>query len=177
MKFYTLVLDRSGSMSSIWNEITDTVNNHIKEKSRDALCSLMLFDDYGLDYLYKYTNNATQLNKENFQPRGNTPLRDAIMYGIERLTKDWRDFLYQDFVEVEFVVFTDGQENSSKFWKSEDVARALKHFQDSYGWKFNFIGQGNNTDVQKYAAEFGFRAENIVGYTKKEELKQVFSQV
>lgn len=177
MKIHTLILDRSGSMSSIWNEITSAVNSHIKQKSSDALCSTLLFDDYGLEYLYKYEYNPKPLNKDNFNPRGNTPLRDAIMYGIETLTKDWRDFLYQDFVEVEFVIFTDGEENASKFWKTEDVSRAINHFQTEYGWKFTFIGQGKHSEVEKYAKGFGIKTENIISYQHNNELEKVFAKI
>lgn len=172
MKLYTLILDRSGSMSSIWDEITDSVNAHLAEKCKDALCSLLLFDTQGLDFLFKYEVAPTPLNKTNFQPRGATPLRDGIMYGLETLSRDWSDVLRE--AEVEFTIFTDGEENSSKFWKSEDVARAINHFQDCYGWKFTFIGAGEQTDVANYAKQFGIKSENVVGYTSNEELKQAF---
>ena len=175
MKLYTLILDRSGSMSTIWKEITKAVNNHLIEKSRDSLVSLLLFDTEGLDYLFKYQSNPEQLNSQNFQPRSGTPLRDAIGYGIETLTKDWKDYLWQDHVEVEFIIFTDGEENSSRFWDSQDIARMINHFQESYNWKFKFIGQGGQSDVQNYAAQFGIKKENVISYTQKEELDKVFA--
>lgn len=175
MKLYTLILDRSGSMESIWNEITAGVNAHLERKAQNALCSLQMFDTEGLDYLFKYEPKPTQLDKANFAPRGGTPLRDAIMYAIETLSRDWGDKLL-DF-EVEFTVFTDGQENSSRFWKSEDVARAINHFQDHYGWQFNFVGSGQQSDVANYAKQFGIKSENVVGYTDKEQLESVLAAV
>src|SRR5689334_3638458 len=124
MKLYTLILDRSGSMSSIWNEITAAVNDHLQKKSNDALVSVLLFDTEGIEYLFKYQESPGELNYDNFTPRGGTPLRDAIMHGIDTLVKDSGDFLWQEFVEVEFVIFTDGEENSSHNWTDDDVARA-----------------------------------------------------
>lgn len=177
MKLYTLVLDRSGSMSSIWKDITKAVNHHLETKSQDALCSLQLFDTQGLDWLFKYESSPRALNRDNFAPRGGTPLRDAIMYGIDTVSKDWGDFLRNEGVEVEFTIFTDGEENSSRFWQSEDVARAINHFQDEYGWKFSFIGAGKQSDVTRYAREFGIKAENTVGYTEAEQLEKAFAAV
>lgn len=176
MKLYTLILDRSGSMSSIWNEITTVVNRHLKEKSTDSLCSLLLFDTEGLDYLYKYQEKVTLLDRDNFMPRGGTPLRDAIGCGIDTIVKDWGDFLWQDFVEVEFVIFTDGEENSSRFWSSQDISRAITHFSEQYNWRFSFIGQGEQSDVENYAKQLGIK-ENIVSYTKSEELDAAFATV
>lgn len=176
MKLYCLILDRSGSMYSIWDEITEAVTGHLKVKSGGALCSLLLFDSEGMDFLFKYAARPRKLNTDNFRPRGGTPLRDAIMLGIETLAKDWGDFLFQDFVEVEFTVFTDGKENQSQWWTSEDVDRAVSHFQENHGWKFSFIGAGGQSDVANYARQFGIKEENVVGYKDKSELKEAFAQ-
>lgn len=177
MNFYTLILDRSGSMESIWDDITQAVNHHISEKSKSKLTSLLLFDTEGLDFLYKYENNPTLLDKENFKPRGWTPLRDAIIHGIKTLVEEWGDFLWQDFIKVEFTIFTDGEENSSRWWTAQDVARTIDHFQTAYDWKFNFIGAGQQSDVENYAAQFAIKKENCVGYTKKEELESAFAKL
>lgn len=177
MKLYSLILDRSSSMSSIWNEITSAVNNHLETKSTDKLCSLLLFDTEGLDFLFKYEANVTRLDSSNFGPRGGTPLRDGIMYGIETLVQDWGDYLWQEGVEVEFVIFTDGEENSSTHWSSEDVARSITHLQDAHGWTFKFIGAGETSDVANYAKQFGIKTENAIGYTSKEQLEKVFAEV
>lgn len=177
MKFYTLILDRSGSMSSIWNEITKTVNDHLERKANGALCSLLLFDTEGLDFLFKYDAKPTVLDKTTFQSRGGTPLRDAIMYGVETLSRDWGDTLRAEGIEIEFTIFTDGEENSSSFWKSEDVSRAITHFQEQYGWKFSFIGAGAQSDVAQYARQFGIKTENVVAYSSSEKLEAAFAQV
>lgn len=177
MKFYNLILDRSGSMDSIWNEIISAVNSNLERKSNDSLCSLLLFDTQGFDFLFKYEDSPKKIDKSNFQPRGGTPLRDAIMNGIQTLIDDSEGFVFQDFVEVEFVIFTDGEENSSRIWKSEDVARAINHFEEEYGWKFSFIGAGQQSDIVNYAKQFGFKANNCISYTKPEELEKAFAKV
>ncbi len=177
MKLYTLILDRSGSMSSIWDDITKAVNDHLEKKSQGALCSLLLFDTGGLDYLFKNEAHPEALNRTNFGPRGGTPLRDGIMYAVETLSRDWGDTLRQEGIEVEFTIFTDGEENSSHFWKSEDVARAITHFQEQYGWKFSFIGAGEQGEVTKYAKQFGIKTENVVAYSNSSQLDSVFANV
>lgn len=177
MKLYTLILDRSGSMSSIWNDITSAVNHHLEGKASDCLSSLLLFDTGCFDYLFKYEAHPTPLDRNNFTPRGGTNLRDAIMCGIETLSRDWGDALRGEGIEVEFTIFTDGQENSSTMWRSEDVARAITHFEEQYGWKFSFIGAGNHTDVANYAKQFGIRTENVVAYESSTQLDSAFAQV
>lgn len=174
MKLYTLILDRSGSMVDIWEQIAVSVNRHIETKSRNALTSLQLFDSEGLEWVYKYENDPF-FDKTKYEPRGLTPLRDAIMYGVETLTRDWGDTL-RDF-EVEFTIFTDGEENASRFWSSEDVARTINHFESQYGWKFSFIGAGDQTDVTNYARQFGIKAENVIAYSDAKELESAFARV
>ncbi len=164
-------------MSSIWNDIIKAVNDHLERKTEGALCSLQLFDTGGLDYLFKYNPNPVLIDKANFQPRGSTPLRDAIMYGVETLSCDWGDTLRAEGIEVEFTIFTDGEENSSTFWKSADVARAITHFQEQYGWTFSFIGAGSQSDVAKYARQFGIKTENVVAYASSDQLQSAFAQV
>ena len=99
-----------------------------------------MFDTEGLDFIAKYETNPI-LNRNNFSPRGGTPLRDAI------------------------------------FWQSEDVARAIQHFQDQYGWKFSFIGCGQTEEVIKYAKSFNINEKNIVSCKEKEDLVEAFSHV
>ena len=177
MKFYNLILDRSGSMSNIWNNIVESVDEHIEKKVSGSLCSLLLFDTEGLDFAYKYSGSPEKIDKSKYRPRGGTPLRDAIMCSIETLVTDWGDFLWQDFVEVEFTIFTDSEENSSKHWKLEDVNRTLQHFQNEYGWKFNFIGCSDSIEVSKYAATLGFKTENSISYSSNESIKKAFASI
>jgi hypothetical protein len=145
----------------------------METKAAGALTSLLLFDTDGLDFLFKYTN-PTLLDKTTFQPRGGTPLRDAVMYAVETMSRDWNDTLRD--MEVEITVFTDGEENSSKFWSSQDVARTITHFQDAYGWKVSFIGAGEKTDVASYASQFGIKSENVISYSAPEQLAAAFAQ-
>lgn len=175
MKLYTLILDRSGSMVNIWDEITNIVNQHIEKKSQDALTSLQLFDSCDFEWVYKYENNSPFLDKNKYLPRDSTPLRDAIMRGVETLSRDWGDLLSQ--FEVEFTIFTDGQENASTLWTTEDVNRTINHFQTQYGWKFNFIGAGTNTEVTKYAESIGIKKDNVIAYQKSEELAESFARI
>ena len=88
----TLVVDRSGSMESIWNDAEGGVNAFIEEQSKqpgEALLTLVQFDTD-----YEFVHNGVPIQdvpKYELQPRGMTALLDAVGRAInetgERMAK------------------------------------------------------------------------------------------
>jgi Mg-chelatase subunit ChlD len=115
----TLILDRSGSMASIKSDVIAGVNNFINEQKKvPGRCTLTVvqFDDkdpYEVLIDKKDIADATVLT--DYQPRGWTPLYDAVGRGIV-MTGDWLRSLRDNErpEKVVFVIMTDGAENHSK---------------------------------------------------------------
>jgi len=153
-----VVLDRSGSMSSIGEATVEGFNKFLDEQKNsegEGFITLVQFDDrYEMDYQGIPVKDATPLVLgENFIPRGSTALFDAIGKTIEDLNTD-RD--------VVFVIITDGEENSSKTYKREAIMKMIET-QTNEGWKFLFLAA--NQDAIKAGGSMGIRGDNSINYS------------
>jgi hypothetical protein len=156
-----VILDRSGSMSSIGKATVEGFNKFLDEQKNsegEAFITLVQFDDrYEMDYQGLPVKDATPLILgENFIPRGGTALFDAIGKTIEDLNTD-RD--------VVFVIITDGEENSSKTYKREAIMKMIET-QTEAGWKFLFLAA--NQDAIKAGGSIGIRGSNSINYSSND---------
>lgn len=141
----TVVLDRSGSMSSVRGDTIGGFNTFLKtqrEASGQARISLVQFDDH---YYSLYTasdvKHAADLNGESYVPRGTTALLDAIGRTIEATGQRLAAMPESERpAKVLFVIITDGHENASKEWNRKKVFDAITHQRDTYKWDFIYLG-------------------------------------
>jgi Mg-chelatase subunit ChlD len=141
----TVVLDRSGSMSSCVNDVIGGFNTFIedqKKQSGEATVSLYQFDnEYEVVYENKKIADVPALSNETFIPRGMTALLDAVGKTIATLGEKYSKMKEEDRPEkVFFVVITDGQENSSQEYMQDRVQEMIKLQKETYSWIFVFLG-------------------------------------
>ena len=60
------------------------------------------------------------------------------------------------------VITTDGMENASHRYTSEQVKRMIERQKEKYGWEFLFIGA--NIDAVETAARYGIGRDRAVNY-------------
>jgi uncharacterized protein YegL len=169
-----VVLDRSGSMSSIknstiegFNKFLDSQRELVKEDGTAAgECDISLyqFDDrYEAVYENKDIKLAPKLNQETFVPRGGTALLDAIGKTIDKLGNTLRDLKESNRPEkVIFVIYTDGEENSSKEYNRNTIFDMITHQREKYNWAFVFLGA--NQDAIATATSYGISAGAAITY-------------
>lgn len=157
-----ILLDRSGSMQSLWNEALSSVNAYVKELTNnkdgntvDAKVTLAVFDDQaGLQFdVLRRAQPALHWDKvtdNDASPRGMTPLLDAIVRIVALADADKPD-------RAVIVVMTDGMENASKEVKREGVKAALDRVK-AKGWEVVFLGA--NFDNIGDATSVGVAASN-----------------
>lgn len=161
----TVVLDRSGSMTSCREEAENGLNHFIKEQQKAqgyAYFTLVKFDD---KYEVAYNGvNIQEVEKCTLEPRGMTALLDAVGKSInetgERLSKmeeDKRPGL------VVFVIVTDGQENSSHEFTKSQIKEMIEKQQTEFSWQFTFLGA--NQDAFAEAAGMGISAISTMTYS------------
>lgn len=137
-----VILDRSGSMSSMRNEIIGGFNAFLEEQKKvpgQATMTLVQFD-HDIDRLatFKPLAEIEPLSEKTYEPRGCTKLYDAI--GLTCTTvKDEVAKAASKPDKVLIVILTDGQENSSQEYTTEQI-QSLVEAQQKAGWEFSFIG-------------------------------------
>jgi uncharacterized protein YegL len=162
----TIVVDRSGSMSSIQDEAEAGVNTFITEQAKapgEAVLTLVEFDDK-----YEFVHKAVPIKgvpPYRLVPRGMTALLDAVGRSIaetgDRLAKmpeDQRPGL------VAFVIVTDGMENSSQEFTRQKVREMITRQREQYNWQFTFLGAG---DSAWQADRLGISAKDAASYSPK----------
>ena len=136
-----ILLDRTGSMQSIWEEALGAVNAYVKALNEgpkaDAHVTLAVFDAHdGLAFEVVRAGVPAATWKDvtdaDATPRGMTPLFDAIGRVVALAEKDAPD-------KAILVIMTDGQENASREMKKDDVKAALDRIEKR-GWQVVFLG-------------------------------------
>lgn len=163
----SFVVDRSGSMQGCWGEMVNAINSWLAEARKDPLLQeadveLDVFDSQSIDNLRKGAPvNMRDLSPAEAMPRGGTPLYDAVGRGIDSL--DARLKSSGSFKAV-LIIVTDGEENSSKKWRFEQIQEAIKGRQGA-GWTVLFLGAGLQAASQSVA--LGVYAQNaaLIGKT------------
>jgi hypothetical protein len=92
-----------------------------------------------------------------FDPRGSTPLYDAIGLLLDRAERRGGDAADQLVV-----VFTDGYENASRYWTQQQLFARIGELRDR-GWTFVFLGA--NQDSYATGGDVGFSAGNTSNFT------------
>lgn len=147
------ILDRSGSMGNMANEVINSFNYFIQKQkelpgtsTQDKL-TLVLFDDnYEVVHDKIYLLNTPKLTSSTYYVRGMTSLNDAICKAVNNIDKSSKNVIV--------LIQTDGQENSSKEFTTEYTKKLIKE-KELLGWEFNFVGAG--LDAFKNGETFGLR--------------------
>ena len=152
--FNLIVVDESGSMCVIEKQALAGLNETIQtvKKVQDAHpdmeqhITIMTFDSG--HKTFKYDNvkadNVNTLSARDYNPRGGTPLYDAIGISIAKLNAQTSE---KDNVLV--TIITDGEENCSEEYNLHMVKTLISKMKKQ-GWTFTLIGT-DNLDVEVMA--------------------------
>jgi len=170
------VLDRSGSMSGLEKDTIGGFNSLIeKQKKQDGECyvSTVLFDNVS-EVLHDRVklSEISKMTENDYYVRGCTALIDAIGGAIHHIGNVHKYARPEDVPEhTMFVITTDGQENASHNYTSDQVKKMVERQKEKYGWEFLFIGA--NIDSIETAGHFGIGADRAVNYHADEKGTQV----
>jgi hypothetical protein len=163
----TLVVDRSGSMTTIQEDAEGGINAFIEEQKKgagDAVLTLMQFDDE-CDFVHRGTP-IQDVPAYTLVPRGMTALLDAVGKAINETGARLAAMAEADRPKlVTFVIVTDGRENSSNEFTKAKVKEMVTHQTDVYKWHFLYLGA--NQDVFSEAGAMGLTASNAANYSGK----------
>lgn len=169
-----LLLDRSGSMEAIRDDVIGGFNQFLADQAAagpDALVTLVQFDSQDPEEVVADAVPIAEmvpLDHTSFVPRGGTPLLDATGRMIVRASQRAEALASTGAPAEDIVVvtITDGHENQSQEWTRDQLV-ALIEARKANGWTFVFLsadlaaydeagGLGYDTrSVQRFAADSG----------------------
>lgn len=142
----TVILDRTGSMEPIRNDIIGGFNAFLKKQQAEpgkATLTLVQFDSkdpYEVICHFKPLAEVPELTRETYVPRANTPLLDAMGRGINDLDATLAKMQEGKRPDrIVMVIITDGQENASREFTKGQVEKMIKDKQEKSGWQFVFL--------------------------------------
>lgn len=160
-----VILDRSGSMKPTRDDTIAGYNEYLSglraDKETEYNISLTQFDapinvpELTITYIDRPLKDIADLTQADYDPRGNTPLYDAIGETIRRC---------ESIVAgrpVLCVIITDGQENASTEFTLDKIKELIKA-KEQDGWTFTFLGA--NINAYEVGGAMGASAGNTSNY-------------
>jgi Mg-chelatase subunit ChlD len=138
-----VLLDRSGSMSSMAGDVIEGFNALLAEQAAegpDAWMTFVQFDGQDPQELLADAiplAEVAPLTATTFVPRANTPLLDAT--GLLLGKAIVRAERVGEAEHVVFAIITDGHENASKEFSLDAIRKTIEE-RSAAGWTFVFLG-------------------------------------
>ena len=161
------ILDKSGSMSGLEKDTIGGFNSMIerqKKEEGEAFVSTVLFaNESTVIHDRVDLRKIEPLTERQYYVGGCTALIDAIGQAIHHIGNVHKYAREEDVPEhTVFVITTDGMENASHRYSSEEVKRMVNRQKEKYGWEFLFLGA--NIDAVETAAHFGISEDRAVKF-------------
>lgn len=170
------ILDRSGSMAGLEGDTIGGFNAMIEKQKKEpgeAYVSTILFDNVS-EVLHDRVklDSIPKMTDRDYTVRGCTALIDAIGGAIKHISNIHKYARPEDVPEhTMFIITTDGMENASRRFSSDEVKKMIEHQKAENGWEFLFIGA--NIDAVQTAAQFGINHDRAVNYRADSQGTQV----
>jgi len=162
-----LVVDRSGSMSNIKDDMNKGMAEFLKTQAEapgKLTIGVTRFDTV-IDHLIEPDGTIESLDGMTLvEPRGGTALNDGIGIAVTHLGEHLAAMKPKDRPGTVIVmVVTDGEENSSREYSVQSVKDLIEKQKDKYSWEFMFLGA--NLDAQKTAGGYGIPKSHSINYS------------
>ncbi len=172
--YYHLVLDRSGSMDSCWKEARQSFQSQLqglKDKQIEFADQDLFFSYCAFNQVLKFSESVVPMDQASINwreifPDGMTSLYDAIGSSIQFLKSRLRNDLENEHTDVVMLILTDGFENSSRIFNSQEVKQLINELELSGKWTFLFLGAGLN--VEEATKDLDRKGKNSFSFEKNE---------
>lgn len=155
-----MIIDESGSMTSMGSEPLQAINSFIKEQQN------CIYGDNSNFTLWKF-NTKVSLAIDNqplknipeftdFNPQGLTALNDAIGMAIDNNISD----------NVICVIVTDGFENASNLYSLDFIKTQIFNKEQNNNWKFVYLGA--NQDAFTIGKNIGLHPKRCSTFSSEE---------
>ena len=150
-----LLVDRSGSMTGIWDDTVggaeDFINEQKKQEGRAFLYMSVFDNEYTPLVTGRSIDEVDGKVLDVVRPRGSTALLDATARLINNIERDQKIAMSPP-TDVVVAIMTDGFENSSREQTSETIKELIKA-KEAEGWQFLYMGA--NQDAWSVGQGYG----------------------
>ena len=168
----SLIVDNSGSMYDIKEEMRGSINETIKRMKKldkkgevKVILDTRLFNERVYPVVsFTRAAKVKKMKSDDYQVGGVTALFDALGATIHDLEKK---YLEKEKTNVEIMVYTDGFENASQQYGLTQIRELIDSIDTRKGWNFSFIGCSDET--LDMAQDMGVREQSVL-YTEKADL-------
>ena len=174
------ILDKSGSMAGMEKDTIGGFNAMIeKQKAMDgkAYVSTILFSNRS-EVLHDRMDlsKVEPLSEHEYRVGGGTALLDAIGGAVKHIGNIHKYARPEDVPErTIFLITTDGMENASHQFTSQEVKSLIQRQEEKYGWEFLFVAA--NIDAVETAERIGIRKERAANYCVAEDTEILFTEM
>jgi hypothetical protein len=160
-----VIVDRSGSMHNIKNDMIGAINSMIEDQKKYSLSNinnnarftLVLFSDrYEIILDSVPMEDVTPITKDQYITRGSTALYETIVKMIIR---------YEKKPNVVMVIVTDGEDNTSSPLYNQDISSLYIDDKKKENWKFIYLSSDVATVSQGHSMGFQTSASSLVRCT------------
>lgn len=155
-----ILIDHSGSMASLWDEAIGAVNGYVEKLPDDSYVQVDVFDsgdDWYTNIRDGKKNGIKPIDPTEVSPRGMTALNDAAGRLLTQV-------LSKKAKKAVVVIMTDGLENSSKEFSSDQVKALLDKAKDR-GYEMIFLG-ANFDQVEQQARMLGVAMDKTMNISR-----------
>jgi hypothetical protein len=167
----TVILDRTGSMESIRDDIIGGFNAFLEEQQKlpgKATMTLVQFDSqdpYEIICRFALAAEVPKLDRNVYVPRASTPLLDAIGRGINDLEASIGQMGDEaQPSKVVLAIVTDGQENASREFNKAQIVKMIEEKTKKNDWQFVFLS--SDLDAIRDAEAYGIDKQANLAYVK-----------
>lgn len=143
------IVDRSGSMTNIVNEMRYLLNQNIQqdrdnaEKTGETYITLVTFDDRIETLLSNALIDEVEgdVSEDQIKPRGMTALYDALYTTLNKAADlVGKDIMFGYNAGVLVEIYSDGGENSSRYCDGKTIAGLISRLKETGKWTFQYYG-------------------------------------
>lgn len=161
------ILDKSGSMEGLESDSVGGFNAMLKDQENldcPAYVSTYLFNEKShLIHDRIDIKKCPAMKISDFRVGGSTALIDTIGHAIDHIGTIHKYARLEDLPDTTiFVIITDGLENSSYLYTSDQVKRMIEEKKSESSWEFIFLGA--NIDSVETAANLGINENRVSNY-------------
>jgi uncharacterized protein YegL len=148
-----VIIDKSGSMSPLKSKTIEGFNEFLFEQKKikdKTNFSLILFsspDKEDIIFDSVDINEVSELTNDIYHTVGTTALYDCLGKTIKSVNKKIKKSENKPN-KVLFVIITDGEENSSRYYTKNEILKLIKKKEDKKDWSFLYLGANQDSFIE-----------------------------